>query len=829
MINFELDIARIATLLNGETIGEWVPDWAPVQYLAWDTRKIHHPESTLFIALQSDKRDGHDFIQQAFEKGVRRFWISRPETVPSGAVGLLVPDTLQALQELAGKVRAGHPGRFIGITGSNGKTMVKEWLKEMLEPHFKVGASPGSFNSQLGVALSILQLPGDSEINLVEAGISRPGEMARLEAMVKPDWGIMTHFGDAHAEGFASPEAKLREKAGLFAGVERLFLSADQAEVVQEMKGLECSLFSIGGEEGATVSIVELEEKDWGGVRVVLEENGESVSLEWSMPGQAARENILLVALVARALKLSWEEIQAGINRLHPVSMRMEMLTDNPEVTIINDAYNADRASVLNALTELTNSDFQRGHIMVLSDLEHLGALQEKVQAEILNQAGSVLGFENIYLVGPQFYALAQAGYAGVHAFQSVADLIADFDYERFRNRTVLLKGARRYELERLIPYLSRRASATHFKINLDHLRHNYAQFRARLKPGVKMMAMVKAFAYGSGDWEVAQALATEGIDYLAVAYTSAGIALRTHGVSTPIMVMNADPEHIPQLFRFDLEPVVYGFPFLTRYLEAGGKAGVEALPMHIKVDTGMSRLGFLPEEVGVLAEFLSKEPRVQLLSVMSHLAMADEVGGDAYSHEQSSKFLAFSEGLGAALGQQPMKHLVNTAGIIRFPEYHFDMVRLGLGLYGTSPMEEETGMDLQEVGSLHSVVTQVHTYPAGQSIGYGGSSVTERESRIATVAIGYADGIRRSLSNGKMSFLVRGKRAPTIGRVCMDMLMLDVTHIPEVALGDEVVLLGAQGQDYISVREMAEAAGTIAYEILVNIGQRVRRVYLRE
>ena len=821
MINFELDIPRIATLLKGETIGEWVPDWAPVQYLAWDTRKIHHPGSTIFIALQSGKRDGHDFIRQAFDKGVRRFWVSRPETVPAGAVGLLVPDTLVALQELAGKVRAAHPGRFIGITGSNGKTMVKEWLKEMLEPHFKVGASPGSFNSQLGVALSILQLPRDSEINLVEAGISRPGEMDRLEAMVKPDWGIMTHFGDAHAEGFSDPGAKLQEKAKLFTGVERLFLSGDQAEVMEEMQGLDCSL--------VTIEVIELEEKDWGGVRVVLKENGESVSLEWSMPGQAARENILLAASVARALDLSWEDIQAGINRLHPVSMRMEMLTDNPEVTIINDAYNADRASVLNALTELTNSDFQQGHIMVLSDLEHLGGMQEQVQAGILDQAGSVLGLENIYLVGPQFFALTREGYAGVHAYASVADLIADFDYERFRNRTVLLKGARRYEPERLIPYLSRRASATHFKINLDHLRHNYAQFRARLGPDVKMMAMVKAFAYGSGDWEVAQALATEGIDYLAVAYTSAGIALRTHGVSTPIMVMNADPEHIPQLFRFDLEPVVYGFPFLKRYLEAGRKAGEEELPMHIKVDTGMSRLGFLPEEVGILAELLGQEPRVRLLSVMSHLAMADEKGGDAYSHGQAEKFLAFSEGLETALGQQPMKHLVNTAGIMRFPEYHFDMVRLGLGLYGTSPMEEETGMDLQEVGSLHSVVTQVHTYPAGQSIGYGGSSVTERESRIATVAIGYADGIRRSLSNGKMSFLVRGKRAPTIGRVCMDMLMLDVTHIPEVALGDEVVLLGAQGQDYISVREMAEAAETIAYEILVNIGQRVRRVYLRE
>lgn len=860
MINFEQDIRQIYKLIGGGLIlpnrGTIPPDRGvgevPVRFLAWDTRKIHHPEATIFVALSSGSRDGHDFIKGAFEKGVRRFWVEKEESVPQGSIALVVPDTLKALQELAGLKRREHEAKFFGITGSNGKTIVKEWLKEVLEAHFEIGASPGSFNSQLGVALSLLQLPPSAEVALIEAGISQPGEMDRLTQVIQPRYGIMTHFGDAHAEGFSDERAKLGEKLKLFSGVERVFVGWNSDLVREALADEGIPFSSIGIHKEATIQVVSMTEHEWGGYSVELADQEEVVKIEWGIPGNAARDNILLVILVARFLGLSWDSIQSGITRLHPVSMRMEMITDNPEITIINDAYNADRASVINALAQLQHSDFQKGHILILSDLEHLGKFQREFQQEVLSHAVRALGEENIFLIGPQFFELVKGEttgksvgqdegdrdvayddknrtsiiYPAINAYLSIEDLIADFDYEDFRNRTVLLKGARRYQLERLIPYLSLRANATQFRINLDHLRHNFAQFRAALTPGTKMMAMVKAFAYGSGDWEVAQALSAEGIDYLAVAYTSAGIALRTHGVTTPIMVMNADPENIPQLFRFNLEPAVYGFPFLRRYLEAGQDE--DELPLHLKVDTGMSRLGFLPHEADTLGKLLAGTSQVRLKSIMSHLSMADESSGDAYTHEQATKFTAFADKMSEMLGQQPLRHLVNTAGIIRFPEYHFDMVRLGLGLYGSSPVEQNR-LELREVGSLHSVVTQVHTYPKGQAIGYGGSEVTGRESRVATVAIGYADGIRRSLSNGKMSFLVRGQRAPVIGRVCMDMLMLDVTDIVGVGIGDEVVLIGQQGGDFISVREMAEAADTIPYEVLVNIGQRVRRVYVRE
>ncbi|MCL4114078.1 UNVERIFIED_CONTAM: hypothetical protein GTU68_014991 [Idotea baltica] len=341
-------------------------------------------------------------------------------------------------------------------------------------------------------------------------------------------------------------------------------------------------------------------------------------------------------------------------------------------------------------------------------------------------------------------------------------------------------------------------------------------------------MAMVKAAAYGAGDWEVAQILVEEGIDCLAVAYTSAGIALRTRGVTTPILVMNADPASLAQLYRFNLEPIVYGFDFLSDYLSTGQALKMDRSPLHIEVDTGMGRLGFAQHEVDALLAQLKAQPALEVKSVMSHFSMADDPGGDVHTHEQAKRFTSFADALAAGLSTEPLRHIANTAGILRFPAYHFDMVRLGLGLYGISPLAE-SALNLRELGSLYTHVTQVHAYAAGQPIGYGGASVTTRPSRVATLPIGYADGIRRSLGNGKMSFLVRGQRAPIMGRVCMDMLMLDVTDLPEVVEGDEVVLLGRQGNDFISVSEMAEAAETIPYEILVNIGQRVRRIYEQE
>jgi len=812
--------------------GDWAGDTSllavsePVRFLAYDTRKILHPKETLFVALNSGKRDGHQFVQAAYDRGVRFFILEKKEVLPSGGLALIVPNTLQALQNLARKRRETHSATFVGITGSNGKTIVKEWLRQLLEGSREVGGSPGSFNSQLGVALSLLQIPEAAEVALVEAGVSQPGEMEGLAKMIQPNVGIMTHFGDAHAEGFSDPAAKLLEKRTLFSGVEVVLAGSDDLKVVEALRQLGRSIKTIGRSEDATIQVLGVE-KYGGREKICLQEDKVKVEINWHLSSDAAHENMLIVVLAARHFGLDWKSIQDRLAGLHPVSMRMEMLTDNPEITIINDAYNADRDSVLNALTQLVQSDFQAGHALVLSDMEHQGRQQENIQRGLLEQAIKQLGAGDIFLVGPVYEKIAQ-DHPQVSAFSDVDAMVDQFDYHPFKNKTVLLKGARRYQLERLIPYLSRRATATYFKINLDHLRRNLQQFRSQLTVGTKVMAMVKAFAYGAGDWEVARILVEEGIDYLAVAYTSAGIALRTRGVTTPILVMNADPATLAQLYRFGLEPVVYGFDFLLDYLRVGRSLQRDSCPLHIEVDTGMGRLGFAQEEVTTLLDCLGQHPEASVKSVLSHFSMADDPACDDHTHGQAIRYQDFADALEAGLVTSPLRHLANTAGIMRFPAYHFDMVRLGLGLYGISPLGEET-LELRELGSLHTQVTQVHAYAAGQPIGYGGASVTSRSSRVATIPIGYADGIRRSLSNGKMAFLVRGKRAPIIGRVCMDMLMLDVTEIPEVQKGDEVVLLGGQGDDFISVKEMAKAAETIPYEVLVNIGQRVRRIYEQE
>ncbi len=820
MIRIAYSLLEIQRAIGGEIIGDRSVSNDSGAVLAFDSRKIHRPGSTLFIALK-DKRDGHRYVAEAFRKGVRQFWVSDASVVPEGAVALVVNDTLLALQALARHHRQQLKGKVIGLTGSNGKTVVKEWLGQVLGERFRVGRSPGSFNSQMGVALSILSQNVDEDLVFIEAGISKKGEMAVLAAMIQPDWGVMTHFGDAHAEGFASPEDKLVEKLQLFRGCEQVFVGSDDQMVLLALRAAGFPLRTTGKAEEADLGLKGVE-----GNALVLVEGGEEKRIEWNLKGIANRENILLVLLVARHLGMEWEEIQGQIKELFPVSMRMEMLTDNPEITILNDAYNADMASVQNAFSILQATQSQPRRIVILSDLDLRGSHRERPHREILDFALQLFGPENVLLIGPIFSSLVTD--SAIRSYPDVDTFLGAFDYDRFRRSVVLLKGARRFELERIVPYLSRRVSATYLKINLNHLASNYRELRSRIAAPTRMMAMVKAMGYGAGDWEVAQLLEREGVDYLAVAYTTAGIQLRTRRIRVPIMVMNADPANLDQLYRYNLEPTIYSLDILRNYVRTGERLGREYFPVHLNVDTGMSRLGFSEEDLPALGKFLAEHPRTRVVSVMSHLAVADDPVQNAATQAQARRFLHFCDHLELPEGNPaPIRHLVNTAGVLRFPEYQFEMVRVGIGLYGVSPVETPPeDLFLLEVASLHSVVTQVHAYPAGVAIGYGGTDVTQRPSRVATVAIGYADGVRRDLSNGKMSLLVRGQRAPIVGRVCMDMLMLDVTEVPGVQAGDEVVIIGQQGTEMISVNEMAEASGTIAYEILVNIGQRVLRVY---
>jgi Alr-MurF fusion protein len=839
MSGFKYTLAQIAEMIgpDAQIIGQ-ATDVALAE-VEFDTRLIHDAATTLFMAIKGENRDGHRFLQQAFEKGVCHFLLSEADRLPTGACGILVPDTVVALQAFAKSHRDRFPRcRVVAITGSNGKTTVKEWLVTLLSGLFAVYKSPGSYNSQIGVPLSLLGIEADHEIAIIEAGISKKGEMARLERIIRPDIGILTHFGDAHAEGFASPAEKLQEKLQLFQHTKLLIADVEDETMLDALvaftKTHPQALFTLGLNHDVWTSYLEDIHSDATGSSALLQTRDTAIKLSLPIPGEAALHNAALAVVAAKQIGEEWNDFEYAdftdrIALLRPVSMRMEMITDNPEITIINDAYNADLSSVKNALSLIATAHYHTARTLILTDIDHQGSAQERVQKAILDMAVMALGADNIVVVGPVFDMMLR-DVPWIASYPSTEAFIEAFDYERFRNRTVLLKGARRFELDRLIPYLSRRATATWFKINMNALAHNYRQLRARVPKTTRTMAMVKAFAYGSGAWEIAQAVVREGVDELAVAYTSEGIMLRTRGIHVPIMVMNADLQSIAQLFRFDLVPEVYNLDFLRSYIAEGRQQGKSSFPVHIKVDTGMGRLGFDWQAAAELVAFLKAEPMVVVQSVLSHLASADALDQDAFTHLQAQRFQHFYAELGAAVSFEtlPLRHLCNTAGMLRFPEYALDMVRLGIGLYGIPPFEE-ADIDLQEIGSIHTVVTQVHEYAAATPIGYGCSESRDYPTRIATLPIGYADGIRRSLSNGKGRFLIRGQRAPVIGRVCMDMLMLDVTHVAGAQAGDEVVLMGGQGADFISVKEIAALCDTISYEILTGISQRVRRVYVRE
>jgi alanine racemase len=525
--------------------------------------------------------------------------------------------------------------------------------------------------------------------------------------------------------------------------------------------------------------------------------------------------------LIAREMRMTWGAIRERLLLLQPVDMRTEIITDNPEVTIINDSYNSDPDSIRNAFALLHSTPVQAGKLLVLGDVPHLGELQESVQRQLMEEALALFGENNIITIGEVFGRFRKKNH-----YPSTDALLQAFDYEQFQNKTILLKASRSDRLERLIPLLNRHPNATYIEIDLDALQRNYQALRSRLPVQVKVMAMVKAFSYGSGSWEIASALAAAGVEYLSVAYASEGIHLRDRGIQLPIMVNNPDRSSLASLAQYELEPLIFDMAGLHAWLRAARMSELRQYRFHLKFDTGMGRLGFSKNDLHELIPFLLTHPDLEARSIMSHLAASDIQEEDDFTHKQASMFREICTLFTQETGLQPLRHILNTAGAIRFPEYAFDMVRLGLGLYGVNPAGE--GPKLEEIASLRSHISQIHSYPAGTSISYGRAQYTTRPSRIATVPLGYVDGIFRMLGQGKTHMLVHGSAVPTFGRVCMDMLMLDVTDIPAARAGDEVVVFGKQADSFRSVEELARDAATIPYEVLARLSPRVRRVYVR-
>jgi alanine racemase len=658
-----------------------------------------------------------------------------------------------------------------------------------------------SYNSQIGVPISILQMHPQANLGIFEAGISQPDEMAVLAEIIQPTIGVFTHIGSAHAENFVSQTERINEKWKFFAQANEIFMGENDFPKLSENQQLNDKIKVIPS----------------------LEKNKKYENLAT----KADRENAALVVAVAKYLGISAENIAERLHLLSPVQMRLEMITDNPEITLINDAYNSDRDSILNAFQLLKNARSQEHKKLIISDILHQGNDQNALQKEILKLAEKNFGTENIYTIGKDFQS-----FRSQNAYLDTSDFIQKMNPKDFQNSVVLLKGARSFELERIIPFLNHKLNATIFKINLNALINNLRYFKALVPKKVKMMCMVKAFSYGSGTWEIAEILEKEGVDFLAVAYISEAMELREKGIKLPIMVMNPDISGLETLVQYDIQPEIYSFELLEKYVKAARLMGARQYPLHLKLDTGMGRLGFTENDLPQLTQILLQYPDIQVVSIFTHLAAADDESADDFTLQQLQKFDEMYQYLHQTLGIFPIRHALNTSGILRFPKYAGDMVRLGIGLYGVNPTNEKSKKgkrDLQEIGTLVSSISQIHEYPENTSVGYGRSQFTTRKSRIATIPIGYADGIFRALSNGKGIFKVHGQNAPIFGRVCMDMIMLDITDIPEAKTGDEVLLFGQSNQDFQSVNALAAAAGTIAYEVLTRISPRVRRVYVRE
>lgn len=799
MLGLPYNIAEIAQIVYAKDLFQGLQLPQTLKYVAFDTRNITYGEETIFIALNSGNRDGHDFIEKAIEKGVRNFLVEKPLS-QKGINYAIVENTLDALQMWARFHRLRFDYPIIGIAGSNGKTIVKEWLTTILESNFQIVKSPMSYNSQIGVPISILQMHPQANVGIFEAGISQPDEMAVLAEMILPNIGIFTHIGSAHAENFTSQTERINEKWKLFAQTDIIFIGDEDFNKLTE------------------------NQQNTEKLRTVSLENSKKYP---NLATKADKENASLVVAVAKYLGLSSENIAERLHLLSPVQMRLEMITDNPEITLINDAYNSDRDSILNAFQLLKNARSQEHKKLIISDILHQGKGQIALQKEILRLAEKNFGAENVYTIGKDFQSLR-----GENAYLDTSDFIQKMNPKELKNSVVLLKGARNFELERIIPFLNHKLNATIFKINLNALINNLRYFKALVPKKTKMMCMVKAFSYGSGTWEIAEILEKEGVDFLAVAYISEAMELREKGIKLPIMVMNPDISGLEALVQYDIQPEIYSFELLEKYVKAARLMGARQYPLHLKLDTGMGRLGFSEKDLPHLAQLLLQYPDIQVVSVFTHLAAADDESADEFTLQQLQKFDEMYQYLHQNLGIFPIRHVLNTSGILRFPKYAGDMVRLGIGLYGVNPTNEKSKKgkrDLQEIGTLISTISQIHEYPENTSVGYGRSQFTTRNSRIATIPIGYADGIFRALSNGKVCFKVHGQHTPVFGRVCMDMLMLDITDIPEAETGDEVLLFGQTNNDFQSVNVLAEAAGTIPYEVLTRISPRLRRVYVRE
>ena len=818
----QISTADIGKIVQGKLNGN--PDLLMTDIIT-DSRQFSFSEGLAFFAIKGINHDGHIFIDQLYSRGIRIFVV---QTLPdllnySEGAFIRVNNTVTALQYLAAFHRKQFNGTVIGITGSAGKTIVKEWLADIMALSIPLIRSPKSYNSQVGVPLSVLKLNPSFKIGIFEAGISYPGEMEKLQAVIDPDIGVITNIGDAHQENFPDLKTKAKEKLKLFKNASAIVYCRDHEIIHQEIQDSKIwkvkKLFDWSFENEEAAVHIKSKISSAGKTRVEIKFNGKFYSLLIPFIDRASVENALTVATVCLISGIDPDVIRKGLADLVSVAMRMELKSGINGCQLIEDYYNSDPGS-LGMAVEYLKSQNNKRTILILSDFVQSG----RDEKELYSEVGKLIkqtGIERFIGVGRALLDNKSSFNEGSKFFFSTDEFVRNFDPADFRNETILLKGARAFEFEKIGNLLEQQVHQTVLEINLDAVSHNLNEFRRHLHSNTRIMAMVKAFAYGAGSSEIASLLEYHRVDYLAVAYADEGVELREAGVNIPVMVMNPESSAFELMIRYNLEPEIYSIPLLLKFADIASRHGLVDYPVHIKIDSGMHRLGFLPFETIELISILKSHETMKVVSVFSHLAASEDPQLDDFTKKQVEVFLNASDLIQKEIGYPVMRHILNSSGIVRFPDYQFDMVRPGIGIYGVGKFGN---YDLRPAGRFTTRISQVKVIPAGEPVGYGCADVSDKERRIAILPVGYADGLNRKMGNRKGSLFIKNKRVPLIGNVCMDMCMADITSL-EASEGDEAEIFG----ENISVEEISEICETIPYEVLTSIPSRVKRVFYRE
>ncbi len=801
-----------------------------IKHLLTDSRSAVDASDSLFFALTTKTGDGHKYIRQLYDKGVRAFVVKNidPEwhdTMPD-AVFIDVANVTIALQKIA----AAHRNRFkipiIGITGSRGKTTVKEWLYQLLGKNLNIVRSPRSYNSQIGVPLSIWELGNDTELAILEAGVSCTGEMNALETMIRPTIGVLTNITDEHAEGFLSEEQKITEKAILIRNCECVIYNSDDKRVAHALDSVGCTAREIGWSrtDSGQPLFISSENKLNGHTFIKFSYLNVDGEVEVPFTSKADIDNSINCLAVLLYLRYPITDIADSLKNLAPVDTRLEVIEGANSSLLIYDAYTCDLLSLAPALDFMARRTTSlRTPTVILSDV-----MQENLPPEQrYSEVASLLekrGIKRLIGIGKEISNYSRLFKCDKEFYPSTLEFLNSITSDYINHELVLIKGATHFKFNEIAEFFEAKHHETVLEVNLDNIIHNFNFYKSAIKPSTGIVAMVKASGYGAGSLELAKTLQSQGASYLAVAAVDEGVELREAGITMPIMVLNPRVANYAALFQYNLEPEIYSFEILNKIIREGSKLGIKDFPIHIKLDTGMHRLGFLESDMHELVNQLNSQQTVSPASVFSHLAAADDPSMDSYTQEQFDYFERCCEILQNGFNHHIKRHILNSTGITRFPQYQYDMVRLGICLYGVKTMNDGSQDSIKPVSALYTTVISIKEWSAGTTIGYNRKGVLKRKSRIATIPIGYADGIDRHLGNGNMHVFVNGSKCASVGNICMDIMMIDVTDAA-CEVGDTVEVFGPN----VPVTELSDALETIPYEILTSIGTRVKRVYYRE